>query len=125
MQQDQSNTFYKIGLMVGVSRYRNKGGRRGGVEVAEVADVEEVVEAGVFGPSHRRRHPWPPGARRQDRPGSRGQARVCPSQAVRDELSSSQELLLLLRALLSRDDSCLATLRGLLRARGRARAYGH
>ena len=41
--------------MVGVSRYRNKGGRRGGVEVAEVADVEEEVEAGVFGPSHRRR----------------------------------------------------------------------
>ena len=41
--------------MVGVSRYRNKGGRRGGVEVAEVADVEEVVEAGVFGPSRRRR----------------------------------------------------------------------
>ena len=39
--------------MVGVSRYRNKGGRRGGVEVVEVADVEEVVEAGVFGPSHR------------------------------------------------------------------------
>ncbi len=41
--------------MVGVSRYRNKGGRRGGVEVAEVADVEEVVEAGVFGPSRRLR----------------------------------------------------------------------
>ena len=41
--------------MVGVSRCRNKGGRRGGVEVAEVADVEEVVEAGVFGPNHRRR----------------------------------------------------------------------
>ncbi len=41
--------------MVGVSRYRNKGGRRGGVEVAEVADVEEVVEAGVFGPSCRLR----------------------------------------------------------------------
>ena len=41
--------------MVGVSRYRNKGGRRGGVEVAEVADVEEVVEAGVFGPNRRRR----------------------------------------------------------------------
>ena len=41
--------------MVRVSRYRNKGGRRGGVEVAEVADVEEVVEAGVFGPSRRRR----------------------------------------------------------------------
>ena len=56
MQQDQNSTFYKIGLMVGVSRYRNKGGRRGGEEVAEVADVEEVVEAGVFGPSrHRRR----------------------------------------------------------------------
>ena len=53
MQQDQNNTFYKIGFMVGVSRYRNKGGRRGGVEVAEVADVEEVVEAGVFGPSRR------------------------------------------------------------------------
>ena len=51
MQQEQNNTFYKIGLMVGVSRYRNKGGRRGGVEVAEVADVEEVVEAGVFGPN--------------------------------------------------------------------------
>ena len=30
-------------------------GRRGGVEVAEVTDVEEVVEAGVFGPSRRRR----------------------------------------------------------------------
>ena len=55
MQQEQNNTFYKIGLMVGVSRYRNKGGRRGGVEVAEVADVEEVVEAGVFGPSRRLR----------------------------------------------------------------------
>ena len=55
MQQDQNSTFYKIGLMVGVSRYRNKGGRRGGVEVAEVADVEEVVEAGVFGPKRRRR----------------------------------------------------------------------
>ena len=55
MQQDQNSTFYKIGFMVGVSRYRNKGGRRGGVEVAEVADVEEVVEAGVFGPSNRRR----------------------------------------------------------------------
>ena len=41
--------------MVGVSRYQNKGGRRGGVEVAEVADVEEVVEAGVFGPSRRLR----------------------------------------------------------------------
>ena len=41
--------------MVGVSRYRNKGGRRSGVKVAEVADVEEVVEAGVFGPSRRRR----------------------------------------------------------------------
>ena len=54
MQQEQNNTFYKIGLMVGVSRYQNKGGRRGGVEVAEVADVEEVVEAGVFGPSRRR-----------------------------------------------------------------------
>ena len=36
--------------MVEVSRYRNKGGRRGGVEVAEVTDVEEVVEARVFGP---------------------------------------------------------------------------
>ena len=48
MQQDQNNTFYKIGLMVGVSRYRNKGGRRGGVRVAEVADVEEEVEARVF-----------------------------------------------------------------------------
>ena len=55
MQQEQNNTFYKIGLMVGVSRYRNKGGRRGGVEVAEIADVEEVVEAGVFGPNRRRR----------------------------------------------------------------------
>ena len=41
--------------MVGVSRYRNKGGRRGGVEVAKVADVEEVVEAGVFGPRRRLR----------------------------------------------------------------------
>ena len=41
--------------MVGVSRYRNKGGRRGGVEVVEVADVEEVVEAGVFGPSRHHR----------------------------------------------------------------------
>ena len=41
--------------MVGVSRYRNKGGRWGRVEMAEVADVEEVVEAGVFGPSHRLR----------------------------------------------------------------------
>ncbi len=41
--------------MVGVSRYRNKGGRRGGVEVAEVADVEEVVEAGVFDPKRHRR----------------------------------------------------------------------
>ena len=30
-------------------------GRRGRVEVAEVADVEEVVEAGVFGPSCRLR----------------------------------------------------------------------
>ena len=40
--------------MVGVSRYWNKGGRRGGVEVAEVADVEEEVGAGVFGPSRRR-----------------------------------------------------------------------
>ena len=39
--------------MVGVSRYRNKSGRRGGVEVAEVADVEEAVEAGVFGPGRR------------------------------------------------------------------------
>ena len=53
MQQDQNSTFYKIGLMVGVSRYRNKGGRRSGVEVAEVANVEEVVEVGVFGPSCR------------------------------------------------------------------------
>ena len=44
--QDQNNTFYKIGLMVGVSRYRNKGGRRGGVKVAEVADVEEVAKPG-------------------------------------------------------------------------------
>ena len=43
MQQEQNNTFYKIGLMVGVSRYRNRGGRRGRVEVAEVVDVEEVV----------------------------------------------------------------------------------
>ena len=43
MQQYQNNTFYKIGLMVGVSRYRNKGGRRGGVKVAEVADVVVVV----------------------------------------------------------------------------------
>ena len=55
MQQEQDNTFYKIGLMVGVSRYRNKGGRRGGVEMADVADVEEVDEAGVFGPKRRRR----------------------------------------------------------------------
>ena len=38
-----------------VSRYRNKGGRRGGVEVAEVADVEKVLEAVVFGPSRRLR----------------------------------------------------------------------
>ncbi len=55
MQQEQNNTFYKIGLMAEVSRYRNKGGRRGGVEVAEVADVEEVVEIGVFGLSRRLR----------------------------------------------------------------------
>ncbi len=48
--------FIKIWLIDGVSRYRNKGGHRGGGEVAEVADVEEVVEAGIFGPSHRRRH---------------------------------------------------------------------
>jgi hypothetical protein len=41
--------------MVGVSRYRNKSGRRGGVEVAKVADVEEVDEAGVFGPCRRLR----------------------------------------------------------------------
>ena len=55
MQQDQNSTFYKIGLMVGVSRCRNKGGRQSGVEMAEVADVEEVVEVGVFGPSRRLR----------------------------------------------------------------------
>ena len=53
--RNNNNTFYKIELMVGVSRYRHKGGRRSGVEVAEVADVEEVVEAGIFGPSHRLR----------------------------------------------------------------------
>ena len=55
MQQEQNNTFYKIGLMVRVSRFRNRGGRRDGVEVAEVTDIEEVVGAGVFGPSRRRR----------------------------------------------------------------------
>ena len=56
MQRDQNNTFYKIGLWSGVSRYRNKGGHQGGLEMAEVADVKEVDEAGVFGPRrHRRR----------------------------------------------------------------------